>query len=337
MNNNSMKHFETIEGVPAQVVYHYTSLEALYSIVTNRSFRLTSLKSSNDATELFYKPETFICNLENIIANETDELTKQYLFLIKNSVDKHKDEFFKECRRKSFPYALCLSKKRDNLTHWDRYANSCTGVCIGFNVSALNVLMQRLAITSFGVGVYDVGDTLYASECKDRLIKKSLLSIINEIVKQDKMSIDETINLLRDNGYIYAIGAYRQISKFVKDQSFVDEDEVRLFHDSASVDDTVRLLNLMKEEIHPELYVNLIKHFNKFVSSLKIENEKYYVSTRGIRCYKNLCLSDVWGEGTIPEIILGPMCSQSKEELKRFLKANGLGRTKVLVSDVPIR
>lgn len=53
MNNNSMKHFETIEGVPAQVVYHYTSLEALYSIVTNRSFRLTSLKSSNDVNELF--------------------------------------------------------------------------------------------------------------------------------------------------------------------------------------------------------------------------------------------------------------------------------------------
>ena len=43
------------------------------------------------------------------------------------------------------------------------------------------------------------------------------------------------------------------------------------------------------------------------------------------------------GSGTIPEIILGPMCIQNRKELKYFLKANGLEGTKISVSSVPIR
>ena len=56
--HNKLKYFEQTEGVPAQIYYHYTSLDALYAIVQSRTFRLMSLKSSNDRTELFYKPES---------------------------------------------------------------------------------------------------------------------------------------------------------------------------------------------------------------------------------------------------------------------------------------
>lgn len=45
----------------------------------------------------------------------------------------------------------------------------------------------------------------------------------------------------------------------------------------------------------------------------------------------------IWGSGTITEIMLGPMCIQNRNELKHFLKANGLVGTKVSVSSVPIR
>lgn len=57
----------------------------------------------------------------------------------------------------------------------------------------------------------------------------------------------------------------------------------------------------------------------------------------GIRGYKDLCLEEIWGSGTIVEIILGPMCRQNCNELRRFLKANGLEGTKVSTSKVPIR
>lgn len=95
--------------------------------MSSKTFRLTSLKSSNDAKELYYKPENFINDFKEIIDKENDEITKRCFRLTKDSVELHEVEFIKGCKEKTYPYALCLSEKRDNLTHWDRYASSCTG------------------------------------------------------------------------------------------------------------------------------------------------------------------------------------------------------------------
>ena len=43
-----------------------------------------------------------------------------------------------------------------------------------------------------------------------------------------------------------------------------------------------------------------------------------------IRSYHKLCLADIWDSELIPEITLGAMCRQNKQELSHFLKANGL-------------
>lgn len=66
-------------------------------------------------------------------------------------------------------------RKKDNLTHWDRYAAGYTGVCIGFNISALRVHMQRLNSTAFGMGLYDVGKIFYGPE--QRKIQKKFEEI----------------------------------------------------------------------------------------------------------------------------------------------------------------
>lgn len=334
---NKMKCFEQTEGIPAEIYYHYTSLDALYSIVSSKNFRLTSLKTSNDKKELCYKQENFLEDFEKVIEKESDDNTKRCFRVIEESIKLNKDEFIKSCKKKIYPYALCLSEKKDNLTHWDRYAVNCTGVCIGFNVSALRVLMQRMAITAFGVGVYDIGKVLYALDQKETFIRNSLATIVNALSKQEDVNSNNITEIIRKGGYIYATGTYMQVAKFVKDNSFIDEDEVRLYHDSASIKETLRLIEMIQSSVEAELYLNLKEHFKEFVSCLHLDEEKFYMSSRGIRSYKELCLEDVWGTGTIPEIILGPMCVQNRSELKRFLKANGLEGTKVSISSVPIR
>lgn len=334
---NKMKYFEQTEEIPAQIYYHYTSLDALYNIVASKTFRLTSLRSSNDKKELYYKPELFLEDFEKIIEKESDSNIKRCFYLIKESIKLNKVDFVKGCKEKVYPYALCLSEKKDNLTHWDRYAERCTGVCIGFNVSSLRVLMQRMEITAFGVGVYDVGNVLYALDQKERFIRNSLVNILNALSRQEDVNCTDIIELIRKCGYVYATSIYMQVAKFVKDNSFVDEDEVRLYHDSASIKGTLRLVELMKPVVEPEVYLNLKKQFKEFVTQLHLSEEKFCMSSRGIRSYRELCLEEVWGSGTITEIILGPMCVQNRNELKCFLKANGLEGTKVSVSSVPIR
>lgn len=334
---NKMNYFEQIEEIPAQIYYHYTSLDALYSIVSSKTFRLTSLKSSNDKKELYYKPETFLEDFEKIIEKESDDNTKRCFRLIEESVKLNEVDFAKACKEKTYPYALCLSEKKDNLTHWDRYASNCAGVCIGFNVSALKVLMQRMGITAFGIGVYDTGKVLYALDQKEKVIRNSLINIVNALSKQEDVNSGNIREVIRKGGYVYATSTYLQVAKFVKDSSFIDEDEVRLYHDSVSIKGTLRLIEMMKPVVEPELYLNLKRHFKEFVTQLHLDEEKFCISSRGIRSYKELCLEKVWGSGTIPEIILGPMCVQNRNELKRFLKANGLEGTKVSISSVPIR
>ena len=143
---------------------------------------------------------------------------------------------------------------------------------------------------------------------------------------------------MEKNGCAYAVSIYRQIAKFAKDCSFIDEDEIRLYHESLSIKETVRLIDSMASVLEVELYKNTRKNFLELVKQLNIETEQFYISSKGgIRGYKDFCLEEVWGSGVIPEIILGPMCMQNRNEIKRFLKQNGLEGTNVSVSTVPIR
>lgn len=333
---NKMRYFEETEKKPAKIYYHYSSLDSLYNIVKSKTFRLTSLKSSNDKKELYYKPENFLSDLIKLCDKEKDTTLKNYFQIINNSINLNTDTFFKECKQVGFPYALCLSEKKDNLTHWDRYARQCTGVCIAFNSSAIDVYLQRMASECFGIGLYDIGKILYTSEQLENKIRNITLSFV-EMIKRSSTIEKEITEILQDSGYIFAITIYRQTMKFTKDGSFIDEDEVRLLHDSISIKETLHLIDQMKSSIDSELYKNTKKNFIMLVNQLNIKNEQFYMSNDGIRAYKNFCLEEVWGSGTIPEIILGPLCSQNKKELRRFLKANGLEGTKISDSKVPIR
>ena len=334
-----MKYFEEKEGVPAEVYYHYTSLEALYNIVTSKTFRLTNLKSSNDKKELFYSPEQFLADLEKVCNEEKHENIKKYLLLVKESIEQNYNVFLTACKEKRFPYALCLSEKKDNLIHWDRYALSSTGVCIGFNVSALAIYLKRKATTAFGIGLYDVGDVIYSADDREKYIREGLIHFFEFLYEQEcKKGVQISVKeLIHNNAYLYATNICLKLTKFSKKDSFVDEDEVRLYHDTASIKSTLNLIDLMESTLGNELYHSEKRKFLEVAKNLQLDDEKFCMTKRGIRGYKNLCLEEVWGSGTIPEIILGPMCVQNCNELRRFLKANGLEGTKVTVSKISMR
>ena len=46
--------------------------------------------------------------------------------------------------KKSDGYSLSLTDKKDNLSHWERYASSYSGVCIGINMDKHQCKLQRL-------------------------------------------------------------------------------------------------------------------------------------------------------------------------------------------------
>lgn len=292
------------------------------------------MKSSNDKKELYYRPDQFIIDFLTLCDRIDDEEFKEWFFLLKDVLLEKKEQFFKECKVKSIPYAFCLSEKRDNLTHWDRYAAGCTGVCIGFNVAALDIHIRRSGAEVFGKYLYDINNVLYQQEKIEDHIKRSILRLMNVFgARQDEESLKASIKM---SGYVTLAAVYLQAAAFVKHGAFFDEDEIRLFHDATSINVALRLIESIKPDIDIETYKYVNENFLDVVSDFRL-NEEFYMTKSGIRSYRNLCLEKIWGPGTITEIILGPMCVQNKEELKRFLKANGLAGTKISISKVPIR
>lgn len=335
---NKLKYFEETEKKPAEVYYHYTSLEALYSIVTSHTFRLMSLKSSNDRTELYYKPENFVSDLSRLCEVEEDENTKKYYSLLKSSLEAHKDKLWKDLKAKQQPYALCLSTKKDNLTHWDRYANNCTGVAIGLNVRALDVLYSRTATYGFALGLFDLGQALYTPKSIDNWIKYEMIRGFEWLKQLNETSGEKDLKkTIEQSGYLFMGAACRNVMKFAKTQAFFDEDEFRIYFDPNNIKETLHLIDSGKGQIEEELFNNIRRHFLELVDSLGIKKEDFAITKSGIRGYHSLCFDEIWGSGVIPEIVLGPMCVQNKRELQRFLKQNGLEGTKVTVSSVPIR
>jgi hypothetical protein len=78
---------------------------------------------------------------------------------------------------------------------------------------------------------------------------------------------------------------------------------------------------------------------NKAIEGLNLRtgDKKYGLFDNGIRSYYDMSLCKFWDDRLIPEIIIGPHCRQSTKELKAFLRANGLNKTDVSVSQIPIR
>lgn len=335
---NKLKYFEETEGVPKKVYYHYTSLEALYEIIRTRTFRLMSLKSSNDKQELFYKPEQFITDIDRLGSQAEKPGVKEFWGLLSESIQTHRALFMKETRAKTQPYALCLSSKNDNLTHWDRYANGCKGVNIGFNVNAFRVLYKRMASQAFGNGCLDLGNALYSQEEIDKKIKQQAYLAFRWLDDlRQTTSKDDICQVIRQSGYIAMVSIYFTIMKFAKKSAFLDEDEFRIYHDPRALKDTLSIIDGIKGDIDDTFYQNTRKNFLELVKLLNMREENFAITKTGIRGYRNLCLDEIWGSGVIPEIVLGPLCVQNKRELQKFLKHNGLEGTKVTISNVPLR
>ncbi len=335
---NTIEYLQKVENIQPQIYYHYTSLEALFSIIKDKTFRMTSLRSSNDSKELSYNVQQFMADFKSVCEKETDKDTKYFFELLIKNVEDNIIRFEKECKTRHTPYALCLSQKRDNLTHWDRYASSCSGVCIGFNVAALDVLYLRTNNYIFGMNLFDIEETLYTEEALIQSIRNKTFKYIDMLAKSTKnLPQIDPLTIIERGGFVYMAAVYQNIMKFVKNSSFIDEGEIRVYHETESISNTRKLIKSMAKDLDSSKEINFEKMFDNLVSILGIKEKQFMMSKNGIRSYHNLCLEKIWGSGLIPEIILGPACVQNRKELQWFLSKNGLGDTKVSVSSVPIR
>jgi len=98
-----------------EILYHYCSTEAFYSIIKNRSIWLSSAAQSNDYMEGKLLFKSLREGLKS--AKEYKEERNRIISLLE-IVESH---------------IFCLSEEKDLLSQWRGYANNASGVAIGFS------------------------------------------------------------------------------------------------------------------------------------------------------------------------------------------------------------
>lgn len=306
------------------VFYHYTSIDALYSIVSSKTFWLANAKSSNDKTERSFKLKKFCKMLSDVKAKFADPSVIKAI-----DIFLEKKELVPEFEKRKF-YILSLTTQKDNLAHWERYASGKKGIALALNSKLFDILDSKLP-SLFRQYILTDFDLIYLY---DKCIN-SIVCYIKEALIYYKILNNDAISLVLSN---YFVRLFYHTSSCIKNFSFQDENEHRILLDATEME---MRSDFVKIELPASNNVDELKTVNQqyldLLKSLDIEQTCFAPIRGEIRSRHNLNLSAIWGSDLIPEIMLGPNCPQSKDELRYFLDEHGLKDTKITESKIPIR
>ncbi|MDO3680303.1 hypothetical protein [Paenibacillus ehimensis] len=194
---------------PNQLIYHYTTMTTLQSILHNKELWLSKADYMNDFTELQYFG-TFMKKLIDEGRIKASQEIKDFVLAILN-------EFFVNERmaNENSLFVLSLSQNPDSLALWYNYATN-EGCNIGINTDTLSdLLMSR---TSSGLGQW-TGKVIYEPAIQMQICKY-IVQCIHDLVQTDKVDI---INSHRTISSIFLAAAC-----FIKDPVFKLEEEFRM-------------------------------------------------------------------------------------------------------------
>ena len=306
------------------ILYHYTSVSALYKIITNKSLLLSGVQSLNDMEEASYSVSKFENDFKTLYEKQNDSFLN---FFYENGFLPKKKEFEEYASIEIDPFVFSLSKRYDNLAHWDRYADSRNGVCIGIDISKLN------EIPFIDTGFVQISPILYNEQKRLEYLWKSLA---DKFFGNKSFRIFPEIPmelLCKDMGYTFLSDCYRQMKYFVKNTAWEDEEEIRLAYEDTVTKDTFSQIPHLQDVYKNVQFPDVKAAFRQ--SGLDVL--RFELINNKIRPCRFLDISSILKKGLITEVMLGPKCEQSKKDLDLFLKCNELIDIRISESKIKIR
>lgn len=293
--------------------YHYTSVQALFGIIESKSFWLVSGNNTNDPNELKYAEKAITEALEYISSNDP-----QFDFAAKEYIEEKRNSKTKIINNTG--YFMCFSEQSDSLNHWRYYADNQTGIAIACDFSKIDYAFEKLGFKGLN-SVIDHFNLAYNNQDVIKMIRELMDKYFNGRKITSRKSYEDLIE--------YAMPR-------IKGDAFQEEHEHRLFR-------TYKYgfgYNDNYKNVEDKLN-NLIRNNNELgLSSSKI---KFYCNGQIIRPYYQIDiqklaeLSNIDISEIIPEIVLGPLCRQNKNDLRIILNRAGMKKTIINVSKIKIR
>lgn len=196
------------------------------------------------------------------------------------------------------PFVFCLSGRKDLLSQWRAYSQDGMGVSIGFNTKHLNIQRDTPSPSVYARNTLGLAKVEYLNYSqKDKVLKmcKDIRSKFDTAESEyDTLMLSVELGLSLVNWALV-----------FKNGSFKEEKEYRIIHTpSDSYEENLDGL-----------------------SDLQFRLEHNRIIT-----YHSLCFNSKFNSHLINEIVLGPKCKMSIDEIEQFLMHNGLEKTKVIIS-----
>lgn len=313
------------------IVYHYCSIESLFSIISNQSLWLTSLSSSNDQRELEIAEEVLQNSLKKLTDQSQLKTAAEKLINFSNSA-----QHSKTYQSNYEYYALSFVNEKDSLTHWERYGNQMQGVSIAFNINEIENLFSNLKFNEITHRWLRIVKVLYTLEEQIEYANEVITALLEDIFITNNDGID-TLEDIYEISYNSLLATLKPIFKH---KGFAGERECRLYFEAGEAE---KLAGLLVENYNNNQQENQMLNISNNITScllnaqLATHYKKYGLFGGSIRSYFALNLEKIWCSELIPEIILAPRCHQSENELRKFLDAYGLSKTLIRHSTIPIR
>lgn len=287
------------------IVYHYCSLETFKGIIENKCLWLCDVRKSNDNKECLALPEKIyeISNQMQIIEKCPEEqrpaLERIFRFFLKNPVA---------------VYTACFTKKRDDLNQWRGYAADGTGLCIGFRKKYF------CALNSSVDGFLKYRTVKYHNSHLEKTatsFAKKLENLKNELCKYN-FTIPDMYTLWASNSFMRQVW---EKSPEYKKIPFKEEAEQRIiFLPKISTSD-YREVKLQKNSMFIKMDSSVNRKLALSEIGFGLSNLKYRISRGTLQGYYELSFDSI-ADDLIAEIIIGPKCPLTEEDIFLFLAAN---------------
>lgn len=299
------------ETYPDGLIYHYTSINGFFNIISSNELWLTDYMYMNDASEVNHGIDLAkqILGEIEVDKKEKEEIVKKWQSEIENKL------YDRIC-------IACFSSERDSLSQWRGYGGADIGICLGFSFKEPFFLYDTQA--RLNRVIYD--------QNKQKEIIRILFHIFLIISDWDKGKIvhdfkgniikhEEKENLVSK----YAIRDLYEYIVYFKNESFSDEREIRwVYSEDRKIHDSFQL----------DYAERLFRYRNNLIIPYTTSSSLFFVNP-----------SNKYGEQKekdalpLQEVIVGPQenIDLVLKGVREFLDGTGFGSVVVSKSNIPFR
>ena len=148
---------------PPDTLWHYTDAAGLHGIVSSGQLRFGDARFLNDRTERVHGEQLLESAFDEFVANHSNDGGKAFRDLVR--VLRWPDRL----------YVCSLSATKESISQWQRYGADGGGYCIGFDVRALDNLLDSEHVSRESM--------LYHQGEQQLLLRKAIESGFDEYVK----------------------------------------------------------------------------------------------------------------------------------------------------------